>query len=430
MKSDGRSNTEGTSLYTRPYRRYVTALLLVVYIFNQTDRAILGFLMEPIKRELGLSDTQLGFLAGPALVLFYATLGIPIARWADRSNRITIMSAALALWSVIVSLTATVGKVWHLAAVRIGVGIGEAGFSAVAQSLIADYHSAAERTRAMSIFILAVPLGGVMSSLMSGWINQAYGWRAVFVAAGVPGIFLALLMKLTVREPRRNSSPSPRSTNREEFSLRSAFAVVWQRRALRHLAIGMTLLNLATVSMLSWLPTFFIRTQGMKTGELGTWFAVITGLGGGLGVWLSGSLFRRFRIEDERSQARILAVTAALVFPLLLGALLLPAKYVALSLLIPANALLYFYLAPACALVQGLCAAQMRATVIAIVILSQTLAAGVLGQQLIGFLSDLFAKHVGASALQWALLAICPVALWAAAHFALAAQSIHQEVRT
>src|SRR5262249_7833455 len=161
------------------YKRYVTLILLVVYVFNQTDRAIFGFLMEPMKRDLHLTDSQLGFLAGPALFLFYALLGVPVARMADGSHRVNIMSIAMGLWSAIVMLTAAAGKFWHLALTRIGVGVGEAGFSAIAIAVIADYHSAAERARALSIFMLALPFGAVVSSLTAGWINEAYGWRAV-----------------------------------------------------------------------------------------------------------------------------------------------------------------------------------------------------------------------------------------------------------
>src|SRR5688572_11334509 len=147
---------------TIPYKRYVTVLLLIVYIFHRTDSTIFGFLMEPIKRELGLSDTELGFLAGPALVLFYATLGVPMARWADRSHRVNIMALAITLWSGIVTLSSMVTTFWQFALARVGVGIGEAGFSAIAQSVVSDYHSAKERTRAISTFMLAIPLAGVV----------------------------------------------------------------------------------------------------------------------------------------------------------------------------------------------------------------------------------------------------------------------------
>lgn len=417
-------------MYSNTHKRYVTVLLLVVYIFNQTDRAIFGFLMEPIKAELGFSDSQLGFLAGPALVLFYATLGIPIARWADRSNRVTIMSIAIALWSGIVTISAAVHTFWQFTFARIGVGIGEAGFSAIAQSLIADYHSAAERTRALSIFMLGLPLGVALSSLMGGWINEAYGWRAAFIAAGVPSLFLAVLLKATVQDPSRASASAAAAAAAHQPSLRSVFEMLWQRKALRHLAIAMTLLNMVTASAAVWMPTFFIRDHGMSTGELGTWIAAITGTSAAVGAWSSANLSNRHRVWDERDQARILAVSAALVGPLLAMVLLWPSAQGALLWLLPAYMLKYFLLGPTWSLLQGLCASSVRATMSAIVIFAQTMLAGAVGVQLVGLISDVLgARMSGGGSLRWALMITYAGAAWGAAHLWLAARSIRQDSR-
>ena len=219
-------------VYSKFYKRYVTTLLLFVYVFNQLDRLVFIILMEPIKREFSLTDTQLGFLGGPALVLLYSFLGIPVARWADRGRRITIMTAAIALWSAIATLTAAVHQFWKLALVRVGVGVGEAGFSAVAVSVISDYESDANRARALSSFMLAYPIAGLISNLLGGWINQLYGWRPVFVISGLPGILLALLMAATVREPPRRRAPA--SENLSCPPLRVVLSTLWQRRSLRH----------------------------------------------------------------------------------------------------------------------------------------------------------------------------------------------------
>ena len=178
-------------MYSKPYKLYVTTLLLLVYVFNQLDRRVFDILMEPIRREFSLTDAQLAFLEGPALVLLYSLLGVPVARWADRGRRVRIMTVAIALWSAIATLTATVHQFWALALVRVGVGVGEAGFSAVAVSVIGDYESDAERARAISKFMLAFPIAGLISNLLGGWINQLYGWRPVFLMTGLPGILLA-----------------------------------------------------------------------------------------------------------------------------------------------------------------------------------------------------------------------------------------------
>jgi MFS family permease len=413
-------------VYSQAYRRYVTGLFLTIYLFAQIDRQAFSILMEPIKRELSLSDSQLGFLAGPALVLFYATLGIPVARWADRSHRVNIMTGAIALWSAIVAVSTVVHSFCQFAIARIGVGVGEAGFSAVAQSVIADYHPAAQRARALSIFMLGIPLGGALSAFVGGWITETWGWRAVFIAAGVPGLLLALLLKGTVSEPARLQRPDVARSNP---LLRTVFGTVWRRPALRHLAAAAALSNLVAGGVMGWNPSFFARLHDMSTGELGTWLAFNGGVGGGLGIWLSGRLSASRYLKDERQQARLLAGAASLAWLVLLGMLLLPTKAPALGFSFLANVFLSFFYAPCFALVQTLTASSMRATVIAIVIFLQILCAGVVGLQLTGMLSDALAGSLGDQALRWAMIAMTPTALWAAAHFWLAARTIREDVQ-
>jgi MFS family permease len=412
-------------MHTQGYKRYVTVLLLVAYILNQLDRAIFSILMEPIKAEFALSDTQLGFLAGPALLFFYAFLGIPVARLADRSHRINIMSLAIGLWSLIVTASAAVTNFWQFALARVGVGVGEAGFSAVAQSVIADYHQPSERTRALAIFMLALPLGPAISSLMGGWINETYGWRAAFLVAGLPGILLALLIKLTVREPQRSQSALIQEA---PLSLRAVLVAVWRRRALRHMIMAMMLMTVVTGGILGgWSAPFFIRVHHMSTGELGTWLAFNSAVGGGAGVVLSGIIGSRLKLSGERTQARLLVGCAALAWPLLVAMLLLPAKIPALLFALAVLIVLNFFFAPSFALVQGLSESRMRATVVAIVIFFQILFAGVVGLQLTGILSDAFSPRFGPESVRWAMLAMSPAALWAAGHFWMAARAIEQD---
>jgi MFS family permease len=412
------------------YRRYVTSLLLVIYVCNQTDRALFSFLMEPIKHDLGLSDSQLGFVAGPALSLLYTVLGIPIARWGDKSHRVNIMSAAIVVWSCVVVSFAAIGKYWHLVLAQVGVGIGEAGFTAIAISVISDYYSAAsDRTRAISLFMLGIPIAGVVSSLAAGWINQAYGWRAVFLAAGLPGIFLALLMKSTVAEPPRYRLLSATSASPDRPPLRAVFATLWQQRTLRHLAIGQCLANIV-ICCTNWLPLFFIRDHGMATGELGTWFAVIAGVGGGAGIWLSGYMTSRFGAADERIKVRLMALATALIAPTLAIVIWNPSKELALLILIPCQALMFFFLAPTMSLVQALSAPSTRATMASVFIFIQVLAGGVIGIQLPGILSDLLTPIVGNAglALRWSMSATSLLAFWAAFHFWMSARTIRRDL--
>jgi predicted MFS family arabinose efflux permease len=264
---------------------------------------------------------------------------------------------------------------------------------------------------------------------MAGWINQAYGWRAVFLAAGLPGILLALLMKWTVEEPPRHRLFSAASVATDRPPLRAVLATLWEQRTLRHLAIGQCLANIV-ICCTNWLPLFFIRDHGMATGELGTWFAVIAGVGGGAGIWLSGYVTSRFGAADERIKVRLMAVATALIAPTLAIALWSSSKELALLILIPCQALMYFFLAPTMSLVQALSGPSTRATMASLFILIQVLAGGVIGIQLPGILSDLLTPILGNGglALRWSMTATSLLAFWAAIHFWLSARTIRRDL--
>jgi MFS family permease len=416
-------------MYSQPYKFYVTVALLVAYVFNQADRAVFGFLMEPIKREFGLTDTQLGFLSGPAFVLLYTVLGIPVARWADRSHRVNIMSAAIAIWSVIAASTAVASSFGQLAFARIGVGIGEAGFAAIAISVIGDYHSNDERTRAISRLMLGIPIAAVLSNLTAGWISEEFGWRAVFVAAGLPGALIAVVVKLTITEPQRRLAvlASP-ATSRP--SLRLVVTKLWERRTLRHLAIAQALANVVLCAT-SWFSAFFIRNHHMSLAELGTWFAVVAAVGGFGGIWLSGQLTGRYGARDPRFKVRFMTAASALSIPMVVFVLWCPVKEWALVGLLLAQIPLCFFLGPTYALVQDLTEASMRATMASLFILLQVMLGGVIGTQLVGVFSDAFTPLAGNDALglRWGIALMSLVGLWAAAHFWQAEQSIALDLR-
>lgn len=416
-------------MYSQPYKLYVTVALLIAYVFNQADRAVFGFLMEPIKREFGLTDTQLGFLSGPAFVLLYTVLGIPIARWGDRSHRVNIMSAAIAIWSVVAMSTAVAGNFGQLAFARIGVGIGEAGFAAIAISVVGDYHSNNERTRAISHLMLAIPIAAVLSNLMAGWISEEFGWRPVFLAAGLPGVLLALIVKLTVAEPQRRLVLPP-SAATERPSLRLVISTLWQRRTLRHLVIAQALANVVVCAG-SWCNVFFIRYHHMSLAELGTWFAFIASVGGFGGIWLSGQLTARYGARDERFKVRFMTVASALCAPVLAVVLWCPVKEWALVALLLAQIPLYFFLGPTSALVQDLTEGSMRATMASLFILLQVMLGGVIGTQLVGVFSDAFTPLAGNDALglRWGIALMSLVGFWAAAHFWHAERSIARDLR-
>ena len=200
-----KTTTHGSSneVITPEYRRYALFVLFLVLTSSHVDRQILAILLEPIKHELVLSDTQLGFLSGIAFAIFYATLGIPIAMWADRSNRRNIITLALTMWSGMTVLCGLAANFWQLALARIGVGVGEAGSSPPSHSIIADMYAPTERATAMGIFSLGINCGLLIGFSVGGWISQWYGWRAAFWVVGAPGLMLALLVRYSLREPPR-----------------------------------------------------------------------------------------------------------------------------------------------------------------------------------------------------------------------------------
>src|SRR5687767_13558141 len=175
------------------YKNYLLGLLTLILLFNCVDRLALGLLLQEIKIDLNLSDTQLGFLSGIAFALFYSIMGIPIARWADRGNRTVIISLTTAVWSLMVALCGAAGSFMQLMLIRIGVAIGEAGCVPPAHSLIADYFSRAERPRAVAIYMLGGPLSVIIGNFLAGWLNEFYGWRMTFAILGLPGLVLAAL---------------------------------------------------------------------------------------------------------------------------------------------------------------------------------------------------------------------------------------------
>ncbi|MDE0952865.1 MAG: MFS transporter, partial [Halioglobus sp.] len=182
-----------SSGYSRVYKHYVLIIMMLVYACNALDRQILSVLLEPIKQDLGLSDTQLGLLSGMGFALFYATMGVPIARWADRHSRVNLISVAIVLWSGMTALSGAASNFLQLGLARVGVGVGEAGCTPPAHSLIADYFESGERVRAMAIYSLGLPIGVALGYLLGGWINEIYGWRMAFICVGLPGLVLAVV---------------------------------------------------------------------------------------------------------------------------------------------------------------------------------------------------------------------------------------------
>jgi len=406
------------------YRRYLLGVLLVIQIFNYLDRPVLALALQQIKVDLSLSDTQLGFLSGIAFALFYSIMGLPIARWADRGNRVMIIALTTAIWSFMVALCGMAGSFAQLLLIRVGVAVGEAGCIPPAHSLIADYFDRSERPRALGIYMLGGPLSIVVGFFLAGWLTELYGWRVTFGLLGLPGLALAALAWLSLREPRSSTGvmsapPQP--------SLREGCACLWANRTFRHLLVSFAVLFFFGQGIWQWQPAYFVRVYGLSAGQLGTSLAVTAGLAGVLGTLTGGELASRIAGRDERLQMRAMAVGFASYGVISACVFLVPNYRVAFVLVALANFGGALANGPLFATIQTVVLRRMRAMSIAIIYLVANLIGMGLGPLSVGVLSDAWRPWAGEQSLRYALLSLCPGYLWGAWHVWQGSHTVTQD---
>jgi MFS transporter, Spinster family, sphingosine-1-phosphate transporter len=377
-------------------------ILLIVYIFNFLDRQIVTILAEPIAKDLGLSDTQIGVLTGLSFALLYSTLGLPIARLADRprTDRVKLIAVAVAVWSVATALCGGARSFVQLAIARVGVGIGEAGGTPPAHSLITDVAAPEKRSRAFAIYQLGPPIGGLIGMVLGGLLAGSVGWRMAFVIVGLPGLALALLVVLLLRDPRRSGGPSLQA---QPLPLREALREILASKAMRLLLATAGFASFATYGVLIWTTIFFQRSHGLTPAETGLWFGLVNGIGSILGVWLGGQIGDRHRAKGKQHLLTIPAVAQVLSVPFLLAALTMSDWRMAMILLFPAIVLNWLYVAPYYSAVQGLVPPAARAVASAAILFMQNLIGLGLGPVLLGFCSDLLKPAYGTESVRYVL---------------------------
>jgi len=410
------------------YRSYVLGVLVVVYAFNFLDRQIVTILAEPIKLDLGLNDTQIGLMTGLAFALFYTILGIPLARLADRANRVSIISAALVVWSGMTALCGLAQNFVQILAARIGVGVGEAGCSPPAHSLIADYFPPEKRASALSIYALGIPIGSILGLLAGGWIAEFYGWRAAFLIVGLPGILLAVLLKLTVREPIRGMSDAASAVRGEQPPIGEAVRILLRNKTIVHLAMGGALTSFVGYGLGQWTPAFFMRLHGMGIAETATYLGLVLGVASAVGTFLGGAIADRLAVRDRRMYAWIPAAGVLLAFPFYVVGLMAPNPYVAIAILIAPSVMNSLWLGPAFGTIQNLAPMRMRAMASALVLFILNIIGLGLGPFLVGVLSDLLSGTFGVNSLRYAILIATAAYFWAGAHFLLAGRHIRRDL--
>jgi MFS family permease len=388
-----------TDNIAQPQRRasLVLALLLLAYIFNFLDRTILNILAGPIIRDLKLSDTQFGAIAGLAFAILYSVLGLPLALLADRTRRSWVIAGSLAVWSGFTALCGTAVTFVQLFVYRLGVGVGEAGGVAPSYALIADYFPPQRRARALAIFSLGVPLGFAGGTLIGAYLAAWINWRAAFLAMGIAGILLAPIMLFVVKDPPRPPESRPSSQ-----SLFSAFPIVAGKPAFWLMSFAASCSSLAGYGLAAWTPTVLERSFGLELVGRSHFLASLFLIGGTAGVFSGGWLADRLGQADRRWYARLPVIAWVISAPTFAAGLLAPNLWLAWPLLLIPNALNILWLGPVTTAVQHLVPRAMRATASASFLLINSFIGLGVGPLLIGHVSDLLKRSYGVESLRYA----------------------------
>lgn len=441
------------------YRRWLVFVLLLVAIFNFADRAILAVLAQPIKEDLGLTDTDLGILQGLGFAILYSVLGIPLGLMAERVNRTRLLACCVAAWSIMTAVCGLATGFVTLLLGRIGVGVGEAAAQPVTNSLISDHFRPNRRGSMFAIILLGSPLGFLLGQSVGGIVASEWGWRTAFYAMGVPGVIVAMMVLFTLREPPRGLAEA--SASRPDVgnapSLMEVVRYLWAKRTFRHLLAGFVIASFTMNAIANFVLPFYLRGFAMPLATLGVLFGVVSFFSNGLGMLLGGFGFDRLASRDPRWILWGPTLALLICIPIYFGAFVSEAIYVSLAFVFFGNLTLASFMAPTMATMQNLARPRMRATTTAISALAVGIVGAGLGPTVVGILSDrlairffegtdffascpggrgadglgtaLDAACVSASTmgLRYALISVLLVFAWGALHYFLAARTLKQD---
>ncbi|HEX5461983.1 MAG TPA: MFS transporter [Steroidobacteraceae bacterium] len=406
-------------------RWYVAITMCLVYTLSICDRYSISTVLEPIRRELHLSDANVAFLTGVSLAIFYVIFGFPLSWLIDRKSRRAIIGVCLIVWSAFTVATGLARNYWQLLGARIGVGVGEAGGTPGANSMLSDYFPAARRPMALQVFSLGAPIGAWLGSQVAGMIAYRVGWRAMFLALGIPGIVIGALVLLTIREPARgrldrSSDPptAPPFLETMRFMLRQPSAL--------HLMFGGCVVALWGWGLMWWTPAFLMRSYGLNVDEAGALLGPIHLFGGSIAMILSTWLLSRPWLSSSRRVLRLIGINIALAT--VVTAVIYSTHSLALTralfwIYIPS---IYVYIGPGFGILNNLARPGMRAVYCATVLFAANVGNLIIAPQMVGILSDLFAPHhvADAESLRLAMLCLVPTGFWAAWHYFMSARHV------
>ncbi len=431
------------SPYSPAYTRYAMFLLLGIYIVNFLDRAVVNILAEPIKNDLGLADWQLGLMSGLAFAIFYTVLGIPIARLAERKNRPMIIGTAVAVWSGFTALSGMANSFLQLVIFRIGVGVGEAGCTPPAHSLIADYVPKEKRASALAFYSMGTPLGGLLGLVMGGLVADAYGWRAAFLVAGAPGIIFALLCWFTLKEPRKLIAQHSIAIQSTQVTFGETLKYLATKKTFWLIALGAAIKAFIGYGHAPFTASFFLRVHGEEVkalaegfglqsiGFLGLALGLMGGTAGAVSAYLGGQIADKYAKTDLRGYVVVPAFASLLAVPIYILAVSVPSASVALWILVINGLLGSLWYGPVYAIGQSIVPPHMRATTSAILLFTINLIGLGLGPLAVGILSDVMANGFGlgsAEGVRWALMISTCFGIVAFILFWIARKTIREEM--
>lgn len=411
------------------YKYFVLAMLTIVYIFNFLDRQILVILQESIKKDLDLSDTQLGLLSGFSFAIFYTLVGIPIARFADKGNRKNIVTISLIIWSLMTTLSGIIQNFGQLLLARIGVGVGEAGGSPPAHAMISDYFPMKKRAFALSVYSTGIYFGIMGGFLIGGYLDQYYGWRIAFMVLGIPGIIFAILFYFTVKEPLRGATEAFQIDVDKSLTIWQVFQYMFSKKSFVMLAFATGILTFVMYGTSNWLPSFLFRIHKMSSVEAGAVLGIIIGIGGGVGTLTGGYLTDRLGRKDKKWYVKVPAFSILIALPFAgAGIFLNHTSLVLLSLGI--TVFLYsMYLGPTIAITHSLVPVKMRAFSSAILFLIMDLLGLGFGPLTIEVISDFLTPSLGHYALRWAMSITLIFAFFASMLYIQSGKTLYKDLK-
>lgn len=425
--SDNRLDTAATAAPSRDgewTRWYVLLVMVGVYALSIADRYVISTLLEPIRIELQLTDSGIAFLTGTALALFYVLFGFPLSWLIDRYSRRNIIAISVIVWSAMTTASGLAMNYWQLLVSRIGVGVGEAGGTPGASSILSDYFPASQRPMALTIFALGASIGAWVGADVAGQLADAYGWRTVFLLLGIPGVVFGLLIFLTVREPKRGQLDRNKSEVSPSFG--ATFKYLLQQRSAVHVMLGSALTALWGWGLIWWTPTFLVRNFGMTAGEAGIFTGPMHLVGGSLATLFTAWLVAQRSMIDPRRVVWLMGIVvgiATVVSYFIYTSQSIETIRVLLWIFIPS---IYFYIGPCFGLLNNLAEPRMRAMFCAFTLFAANVGNLIIAPQLVGLLSDHYIAGGmdNAQSLRTAMLWLVPTGLWATFHYFWSARQI------